>query len=412
MDWNKSKRSSFSVGSYKPINISEHERYPSFSSQAIAAPLQAQLPTRSAYYETYWPLYCSDWSTRPSGLPQNEIVAISTYREDAVNKIEVLNSSLSPVEHPNGTVSDGLDFVKISEANVDLPLTKLQWDPSSNASVNRLITTSDRLKLWEVDFNNMLIERASLVNLQQRNNQGQSLPPLTSFDWNKVSTNIVITSSMDTTCTVWDLNSISAPKTQLIAHDSEVFDVQFIKGSCDIFASVGCDGSMRVFDLRALDHSTIVYEPPTTVGAAESATSNAMSSSTRGNVPLLRLATSNTDQNIIATFSSNSDTVSIMDLRYPGQPTLSLAGHSAKLNSIKWHPTEPKLLSGGDDCQALIWDLSTANTGRLGTAKPKSGVEYPDYSYSDTFEVNNVCWSPAGDWIGVTSGKGFQGVRV
>lgn len=39
------------------------------------------------------------------------------------------------------------------------------------------------------------------------------------------------------------------PKTQLIAHDKEVYDIAFACGK-DIFATVGADGSLRVFDLR------------------------------------------------------------------------------------------------------------------------------------------------------------------
>jgi len=35
----------------------------------------------------------------------------------------------------------------------------------------------------------------------------------------------------------------------LIAHDKEVYDVAFARGT-DIFASVGADGSVRMFDLR------------------------------------------------------------------------------------------------------------------------------------------------------------------
>ncbi len=41
-------------------------------------------------------------------------------------------------------------------------------------------------------------------------------------------------------------------KTQLIAHDKEVYDVEFSKLSSgrEIFASAGADGSIRMFDLR------------------------------------------------------------------------------------------------------------------------------------------------------------------
>lgn len=38
-------------------------------------------------------------------------------------------------------------------------------------------------------------------------------------------------------------------KTQLIAHDKEVFDIAFATGK-NIFATVGADGSIRMFDLR------------------------------------------------------------------------------------------------------------------------------------------------------------------
>jgi WD40 repeat protein len=37
--------------------------------------------------------------------------------------------------------------------------------------------------------------------------------------------------------------------TQLIAHDKEVYDIAFARGT-DLFASVGADGSVRMFDLR------------------------------------------------------------------------------------------------------------------------------------------------------------------
>ena len=62
---------------------------------------------------------------------------------------------------------------------------------------------------------------------------------------------MIVTASIDTTCTVWDLNTLHA-KTHLIAHDKEVFDVAFVAGSENVFASCGADGSVRMFDLRYL----------------------------------------------------------------------------------------------------------------------------------------------------------------
>ncbi|CCH44871.1 putative WD repeat-containing protein [Wickerhamomyces ciferrii] len=457
MDWNKSKRSSFSVGSFKPNNFNEYDRFQLLqnspqNSIIQSQGLQSQLPVRSAYYETHWPLFASDWSRH--GNTGTETVAISSYREDAINKIEILDGSTTYVEHSNGqSMSESINFTKIAETNINLPITNLQWDPAGS---EKLITTNDRLKLWEVDnYNNQLIERLNLINGVQHNHNGhpgfsnkpQSLPPLTSFDWNKISPNIVITSSIDTTCTVWDLLHPSSPKTQLIAHDSEVFDVEFIQNSSDIFASVGNDGSMRVFDLRSLEHSTIIYEPPlissnsNTSSSSSSATLNSNTSSSGNNnqIPttqdqsstnstaLLRLSTSNVDPNVIATFSAKSDQIIILDMRYPGIPTNILAGHNGSVNSIEWHPTKQELLSGGDDCQAFIWDytnskskqssvqhssINNSTTTPIKSNNSGNVIEYPDFAYNDNLEVNNVTWNTDGDWIGVVSGKGFQGVKV
>lgn len=83
---------------------------------------------------------------------------------------------------------------------------------------------------------------------------------MTALDWNTIQTNLIITSSIDTTCTIWDVTRLNA-KTQLIAHDREVYDVRFCANSVNLFVSCGADGSVRMFDLRSLDHSTIIYEP-------------------------------------------------------------------------------------------------------------------------------------------------------
>lgn len=118
--------------------------------------------------------------------------------------------------------------------------------------------------------------------------------PLTSLDWNPISPSLIITSSIDTTCTIWDIPTLTA-KTQLIAHDKEVYDVRFMSGSVDVFASCGADGSVRMFDLRSLEHSTIIYEPGVGKGGAGGEGSEKDGGSPVGGIgvsppPLLRLA--------------------------------------------------------------------------------------------------------------------------
>ncbi|CAO1617102.1 unnamed protein product [Sympodiomycopsis kandeliae] len=175
--------------------------------------------------------------------------------------------------------------------------------------------------------------------------------PLTSFSWNHPSPNLIVTSSIDTTCTVWDLPTRTA-LTQLIAHDREVYDVDWCPGSSDVFASVGADGSVRVFDLRSLEHSTIIYEtagppPPTssrpgtgmsTGSSRNGSTAGGGGGSGSGAAPLLRIAFNPWDANYLATFHLESDSIQILDVRAPGLPILELKGHRGGINAVAWGP--------------------------------------------------------------------------
>ena len=87
----------------------------------------------------------------------------------------------------------------------------------------------------------------------------------------------------------------SQAKTQLIAHDKEVYDIAFAKNE-HLFASVGADGSVRMFDLRSLEHSTIIYETPEMT-------------------PLLRLGWNKQDPNYLATILLDSQKTVILDIR-------------------------------------------------------------------------------------------------
>ena len=77
-------------------------------------------------------------------------------------------------------------------------------------------------------------------HLLDNNKNSEYCAPLTSFDWNTTDPSLIGTSSIDTTCTIWDITTQQV-KTQLIAHDKEVYDIAFARGK-DVFASSGADG--------------------------------------------------------------------------------------------------------------------------------------------------------------------------
>lgn len=230
-----------------------------------------------------------------------------------------------------------------------------------------------------------------------QNKNSDFCAPLTSFDWNEVDPNLIGTSSIDTTCTIWGLETGQAigrvnlvsghVKTQLIAHDKEVYDIAFSRagGGRDMFASVGADGSVRMFDLRHLEHSTIIYEDPS-------------------HQPLLRLAWNKQDPNYLATFAMDSMEVVVLDVRVPCTPVARLSNHRACVNGIAWAPhSSCHICTAADDHQALIWDIQQM---------PRA-IDDPILAYSAEGEINQIQWaSTQPDWIAICYGTSLEILRV
>lgn len=294
-----------------------------------------------------------------------------------------------------------------------------------NFSIDKLNYSGDYLRVWRTGDGDTRME--CVLN---NNKNSDFCAPLTSFDWNEIDPNIVGTSSIDTTCTIWGLETgqqlgraqvvVGHVRTQLIAHDKEVYDIAFSRagGGRDMFASVGADGSVRMFDLRHLEHSTIIYEDPT-------------------HTPLLRLAWNKQDPNYLATVAMDSCEVIILDVRVPCTPVARLSNHRACVNGIAWAPhryitftfyilyltyftnvyvfcnnrfhnnfvfSSCHICTAGDDHQALIWDIQQM---------PRA-IEDPILAYTAAEgEVNQIQWGATQpDWIAICYNKACEILRV
>jgi DDB1- and CUL4-associated factor 7 len=152
--------------------------------------------------------------------------------------------------------------------------------------------------------------------------------------------------------------------------------------SKDVFASVGADGSVRMFDLRSLEQSTIIYESPKLD-------------------PLLRLEWNKQDPNYLATFMVDSRSTIILDIRVPSLPVAQLGGHAGCVNATAWAPhSSCHICTAGDDSHALIWDLSQM---------PKRPVDDPILAYRADEEINNLQWSASqSDWISIAFSNKLQ----
>lgn len=92
-----------------------------------------------------------------------------------------------------------------------------------------------------------------------------------------------------------------------------------------------------------MENSTIVYEsPPIHNQKFASAISN-------GSQPLLRIEFNHCNPNLLATFSMDSDSIKILDIRYPTTPVIELM-HKSIVNCFNWAPNNPdKIVSGGNN---------------------------------------------------------------
>jgi DDB1- and CUL4-associated factor 7 len=198
-----------------------------------------QYPT-SSNYVAQWPIYAVDWCKWPPRTNAGAAgkVAIGSYLEDGHNYIQVLDASVAPMDPENPMADRAFEFTKTAEATHAYPVTRILWEPpSSNKQTTDLLATSgDHLRLWSLPadtsaYSNSIsrkdqpMQKLSPLALLSNSKSPEHTAPITSLDWNVVQPSLIITSSIDTTCTIWDIPTLTA-KTQLIAHDKEVYDVR------------------------------------------------------------------------------------------------------------------------------------------------------------------------------------------
>ncbi|XP_065831676.1 DDB1- and CUL4-associated factor 7-like [Oscarella lobularis] len=327
-------------------------------------------------YAAPWPLYSMNWSIRPD---KRFRLALGSFLEEYNNRVQIVS-----LDEEKG------EFTLKSCFEHPYPTTKIIWIPDSKGSLPDLLATAgDYLRIWRVGESDTILE--CLLN---NNKNSDFCAPLTSFDWNEIDPNLLGTSSIDTTCTIWGLETgqivrriSGCVKTQLIAHNKEVYDIAFSRAGSgrDLFASVGADGSVRMFDLRHLEYSTIIYED-------------------EFHRALLRLSWNKQDPNYLATFTMDSQEVIILDVRKPFFPVAKLSNHKAQVNGVAWAPhSSCHICTAADDRQALIWDIQQM---------PRP-IEGPILAYSSEGEINQIQWaSTQPDWIAIGYNNFMEILRV
>mmetsp|Transcript_33669 Transcript_33669/g.68899 ORF Transcript_33669/g.68899 Transcript_33669/m.68899 type:complete len:345 (+) Transcript_33669:142-1176(+) len=340
------------------------------AAKGSATPDDAESKKEIYTYEAPWPIYGMAWSMRDE--PKYAFrFALGSFIEEYCNVVRIVR------------LDEKGEFQQCCQLDHPYPATNVMWKPSKDTSGKDLLaTTGDYLRIWCVSESGNDVRMESLLN---NNKSNEYCAPLTSFDWCTADPSLIATSSIDTTCTVWDINT-NQSKTQLIAHDKSVYDIAFMPGSKTEFSTVGADGSVRMFDLRHLKHSTITFE-------------------NEDLVPLLRVEYNPQDPNYLAVVVMDSPKTLILDVRMPCRTVGEPKGHTGSVNAVAWAPhSSCHICTAGDDAQALIWDLIDL---------PRKKIEDPVLAYTADAEINQLRWPAAqSDWVSISYGKNLQVLRV
>lgn len=334
---------------------------------------------------------------------KNPLIAVSSINVDSnssCNYFSILNinetvTSLDNINNNNFVLKE------LFQKDVDYPLTKVSF----NYCYPDILATSDcEIKLYKINENisnmpnynyNNIEENISPINnfvldsqehnsnkisvdiitkllISNENNSLESnyLYPITSFDWNLYNPSLLASCSTDTTCSIWDIQA-NKILTRLIAHDKEVYDISFHETEHS-FLSAGADGEIRLFDLRDLDSSQIVFD-------------------TKDETALTRISVNPLNPLYVVALCSNKSYFYIIDLRDTSGPIEIVNGHSNAVNCVQWSESNKDLFcTGSDDKSINIWDVN--NIHNLD----------PIYTYTDNLgEVNNVFWME--DIIGIVN---------
>eukprot|EP00127_Corallochytrium_limacisporum_P000341 Clim_evm36s11 gene=Clim_evmTU36s11 len=243
---------------------------------------------------------------------------------------------------------------------------------TSTSSRDMIAATTDKVRFYQENEDGSISHAFDLPPAAPDAKSGKGSEeemncPLTSMDWCDSDPNVIATSCLDATCTIWDLNEQRA-QARIIAHSDEVFDVCWFPGDRHVFSTIGKDGSVRIFDLRNLEHSTIIFESDQYQ-------------------PLCRLRWNKQDTNYLATFSMGTNTVSVLDLRMPGKAFCSLSSHSQPVTAIAWSPVaRHQLCSTSEDHSCLVWNISYP------TSTDEPAQASPTHEWTLGAPVQNVAW--------------------
>jgi len=181
---------------------------------------------------------------------------------------------------------------------------------------------------------------------------------------------------------VWSVNVAGRVDASLLheipqAHSAPVGAVSFSRFNSQSLASVGDDGILRQWDLRA--------------GMSSS------SQTTVSDVSVMALDWSSHVEHHVAT-SGRDQVVSVWDLRSMKAPIHRLRGHKDDIVAVRWAPLNQGVLaSSSSDTTVKLWDLSLMESADDGLEGVSPELLFSHCGHTD--RVSDVAWSDMDEYL-------------
>ena len=321
--------------------------------------------------------------TFQSSIENNLInVAVSSLNMNTNNNISILSFSQEDENINQEENINNINFINNNSINLksqiqcEFPVSSILFSPHEQ-NKNLLISTSDLLRLYSYENEKLSFKMA--FTKRRKDYCG----PLTACDWSRANDSIIGVCSVDTTCAIWDLNKLEV-KYMIIAHDKEVYDISLGQDEYT-FMSTGADGSVRLFDSRQANSSSIIFE-------------------TRDESAMTRLKWNLVNPNFILTVIVDKNEIYILDQRKLTSPYGILKVHTNVVNNAIWAPqSNTNLISVSDDKSALLWDIYCDSD------QPEEYI----MKYEAENENENVARGDVTqNWIGIIDGNQAEILRI
>ncbi|KDQ63095.1 hypothetical protein JAAARDRAFT_168551 [Jaapia argillacea MUCL 33604] len=211
--------------------------------------------------------------------------------------------------------------------------------------------------------------------------------------WNGNRGGWVLGGSEDMTVCHWDVNAYTKSKSTIEplavykGHNSVVGDVDWHATKENIFASVGDDKMLMIWDTRA------PAEPQIKEQAHDR--------------EILAVKFSPASEHLLITGSADK-TIHLHDTRSPHKPLHTFTTHTDEVLHLTWSPHNPTIFaSASSDRRVMIWDLSQIGVEQSPDDEEDGPPELVFVHGGHTARPTDFCWAPGvtENWMGCSTSE-------